>query len=95
MIKYFQNSSPAAKEGAIIKGDKYRFTVLTSRLIRIEYNNDGLFEDRATLTVINREFEVPEFNVTDKSELLTITTKDIELTYTKKNSLPTVFKLNT
>ena len=36
----------------IIKGNKYRFSVLSPRLIRLEYNKEGLFEDRATSLVV-------------------------------------------
>ena len=37
-----------ANEKSIIKGEKYRITVLTERLLRLEYNENGVFEDRAT-----------------------------------------------
>ena len=32
----------------IIRGSKYRFSILSPRLIRIEYNKNSVFEDRAT-----------------------------------------------
>ena len=86
--KYQYKTTPKANEKAIIKGDKYRFTVLTSRLIRIEYNEDGYFEDRATQTVVNRVFDVPEFEVLDTNDLLKITTEHIVLTYTKQPFSP-------
>ena len=48
----------------MICGSDYRITVLTDRLIRLEYQKDGLFEDRLTSTVVNRVFpEVPVFTV--------------------------------
>ena len=37
-------------------GDKYRITVLTDRLIRLEYSENGRFEDRASFAVTNRDF---------------------------------------
>ena len=37
-----------SKEDAIYKGAKYRITVLSDILVRLEYNKDGLFEDRPT-----------------------------------------------
>ena len=79
--KYRYKTTPKANEGAIVKGDKYRFTILTSRLIRIEYNEDGIFEDRATQLAVNRQFDVPEFSSSISDNLLTITTDHIELTY--------------
>ncbi len=73
--------TPKANGTSIVKGDKYRFTILTSRLFRIEYNEDGVFEDRATQTVINREFDPVEFSVNDEGQRIIITTEDIEIVY--------------
>ena len=44
----------ASQEAQVVIGDA-RFTVLTSRLIRMEWAADGKFEDRATLGVIDRD----------------------------------------
>lgn len=82
--KYSYKTNPIANEKSIVKGDKYRFTILTSRLIRIEYNENEHFEDRATQTVVNRMFDLVPFTVNDTEQLLTITTKHIELKYTKQ-----------
>ena len=91
---YRYKTTPIAPDNAIIKGNKYRFTLLTSRLLRIEYSESGCFEDRATQTAINRCFEVPKFSVLETDGLLTITTEHIELTYNKeKPFLPTTLKL--
>ena len=79
--KYICKTNPKSREDAIIKGDTYRFTVLCDRLIRIEYNKDGIFEDRATQAVINRDFCVPEFAVSHTEDSLKITTGRIEITY--------------
>lgn len=82
---YNCKKTPKSREGAIVLGDKYRFTVLTPRLIRMEYNENGRFEDHATQVVINRDFEVPEFSVKDEDGILTIKTEFVELIY-KKNA---------
>ena len=82
--KYSYKTTPVANEKSVVQGDKYRFTILTSRLIRIEYNENGHFEDRATQTVVNRMFDVAAFTVNETEELLTITTQHIELKYTKQ-----------
>ena len=77
--------SPKSRSEAIVKGDKWRFTILTSRLVRIEYSEDGVFEDRATQTVINRAFEVPKFEINEnRDDFIKITTEDLEITYTKR-----------
>lgn len=81
--KYKYKTYPIASPEAVIKGDKYRFTILTSRLIRAEYNENGEFEDRATQTVINRTFPAVPFTV-DDGDVLTIRTEHIELTYYKR-----------
>ncbi|MBR5271054.1 MAG: alpha-xylosidase, partial [Clostridia bacterium] len=92
--KYRYKTTPIAADGAIIKGDKYRFTILTSQLLRIEYSNNGCFEDGATQLAINRQFDVPEFSLSESNNLLTITTEHIELTYDiNKPFLPTSLKL--
>ena len=81
--KYKYSIAPLANKKAIVKGEKYRFTVLTERLIRIELSDSGEFEDRATQFAINRNLPVPEFTVYDDSDRLTITTSRIRFTYFK------------
>ena len=79
--KYIYKTNPKSKESAIVRGDTYRFSILCDRLIRMEYDPDGIFEDRATQAVINRDFNVPEFSVSREGNSLKITTGCIELTY--------------
>lgn len=67
----------------IISGPKYRFTVLTESLVRMEYNEDGIFEDRPTLFAQNRLFSKPEFNFKEDTLKLVIQTKYFKLTYRK------------
>ena len=64
-----------AEDAAIIQGEKYRFTVLTEEMIRLEYCEDGQFEDRATQCVIDRKFKVPEYQVIENEESLEIVTE--------------------
>ncbi|MEF2966373.1 TIM-barrel domain-containing protein [Paenibacillus sp. M1] len=75
---------PRANQEAIIQGENYRFTVLTPELIRMEFNHAGIFEDRATQIVLNREFPVPEFRVTDREDRLEIITGRLHLVYDKQ-----------
>ena len=93
--KYIYETTPLCRSQAVIKGDNYRFTVLTGRLIRMEYNEKGIFEDRATQTVINRDFDVPEFKVTRRNGTVKILTDAMEITYHggafSKNSLSARF----
>ena len=52
---------PAAAGGAVVRDGNARFQVLTPTLIRVEYAADGRFEDRPTMTAINRRFRVPRY----------------------------------
>lgn len=73
-----------AEDAAIIQGEKYRFTVLTEEMIRLEYCEDGKFEDRATQCVIDHKFKVPEYQVIENEESLEIITDKIHLVYNKQ-----------
>lgn len=77
-------SEPGSNADAIIQGECYRFTVLTPELIRMEYSEEGYFEDRASQTVVNRNFPVPEFRVIDLGNKLELITKRLHLTYDKQ-----------
>ena len=79
---------PEANRQNILQGDKYRITMLTEGLVRLEYSEDGIFEDRATQTVINRDFPPVEFQVTETEEELEILTWRFRLNYNKKEFNP-------
>ncbi len=74
---------PKADEKAQVVAGNARFTVLTPQMIRMEWSEDGKFEDRATLTFVNRKLEVPEFKVKQTKSKLTISTSNVTLTYLK------------
>ena len=69
---------------AIFKGVNYRITVLSERLIRFEYDIKGEFTDDLTLLVKNRNFNLPNFKVSQDDKLLVITTKYFILQYAKE-----------
>jgi len=72
---------PRADERATSTVGNARFTVLTDRLIRLEWAEDGRFEDRATRAVICRRQPVPEFEVRETKGGVVIDTGAVELTY--------------
>ncbi|MFD1177965.1 TIM-barrel domain-containing protein [Paenibacillus puldeungensis] len=78
------HSVPKANPGAIIQGGHYRFTVLTSALIRMEYNEAGCFEERVTQIVVNRQFQVPKYRLIDEEDRLEIRTERLRLVYDKR-----------
>lgn len=86
-IKYNQYD-PAASSKSIVEGDKYRFTILTSKLVRIEYSENNRFEDAQTKMVLNRKFPTPDYKVYDSEHLLKIVTKDLIVKYDKKEFSP-------
>ena len=73
--------NPAPTEGAVIRGEGYRITVLTDRLLRLEYEPEGRFCDTATQTVINRAFPLPAFSLKEKDGWLTVETEAVRLRY--------------
>lgn len=54
-------------------------TVLTARMVRLEFAADGQFEDRGTMTVVNRRFPVPPIEVGGKGDALTVATGQLTL----------------
>ena len=78
---YAQKNNPVAAPEAIVVCGNARFTVLTDRLIRMEWAQDGVFEDRASLAVVNRALPVPAFTSVRSGEGVTIKTSKITLTY--------------
>lgn len=68
---------------SVVQGRTYRFSVLTSQLIRLEYQEEGHFEDRPSQLAINRDFETPLFSVNDELDSLEIHTKFLSLYYDK------------
>jgi hypothetical protein len=71
-----------ADAAAVVHAGSARFTVLTDRLVRMEYAASGQFEDRPTLAFINRKVAVPAFTQHPSGAGVVITTASITLTYT-------------
>ncbi len=93
-----ENIHPKASAEATVTAGKARFTVLTPRLVRMEWSEDGLFEDRATLGIVNRDLPVPEFKSRLSSGKTVITTSVFTLTYTgndcfSEDNLTVVFSM--
>ncbi len=94
-----QQDNPVANPKAVVTSGNARFTVLTDRLIRMEWAADGKWEDNASLAIVNRNLPVPEFKVTEGAGAITITTDKVKLVYTgneefNADNLSVSFKLN-
>ena len=66
---------------AIVTGPGVRFTVLTSRLIRMEYSRVDAFEDRASQAFWYRRQPPPPFKATPESHEIEIETEHLLLRY--------------
>lgn len=68
----------------IIRGEKYRITILSDVLVRLEYSETGAFEDRPTELVKFRAFDVPKFTKKEDNTHLVVSTKYFKLEYQKE-----------
>lgn len=74
----------------IIKGKNYRITILSDRLVRLEYNPKGIFEDRASERVVFRRFPKVNFTIDNTETLLQIKTSMFTLNYVKDKPISKV-----
>ena len=70
----------------VVQGNYYRITVLTERLIRLEYNPTGVFNDLETTLVKFRNFPKVKFEKQEDPRFLVIKTKYFSLSYSKDRS---------
>ncbi len=81
MINY---SHSVSLYDAIIVGKRYRITILSDILVRLEYSAEGKFEDRPTEQILYRNFSVPRFTKQEDSNFLVLATKYFKLEYQKE-----------
>ena len=84
--RFVYETRPLALAQNIVSGGKYRFTILTPSLIRMEYSNQGVFEDRASQSVFFRDFSENQFTKESNNGWLKIETENLILTY-KENEV--------
>ena len=77
-------SNALANPKNIVQGKFFRFTVLSERLIRLEYSGNGKFTDAPTQIVLNRNMEPVAFEAQEDDKYLIITTSFFKLTYEKE-----------
>ncbi len=73
---------PKANPASIVNFQMARFTILTSRLIRLEYDPSGKFEDRASQAFWYREQLTPKFTQIITGGALSIETDALVVQYT-------------
>ena len=72
---------PFANRKAIVAVPNVRFAVLTDRIIRIEYSNDNIFEDRPSQVFWYRDQPVPKFKKRITDKVVEIETDYLHLIY--------------
>jgi len=78
---YTIDAHPIANPDAILTIGNARFTLLTQRLIRIEYSPTASFEDRPSQAIWYREQDVPPFTVDTTDGVLTLDSGYLTLRY--------------
>ena len=74
----------AVNEKQMVKGQKYRITILSESLLRLEYSETGTFYDGPTRLVLDRKFEYPAFKINQDQRFLMIDTNYFRLEYNKE-----------
>ena len=67
------------RKGNLVLYRNVRISILTDRLVRIEYNRENKFEDRKTQKVLNRDFPLVDYSAEVKNGYLEIDTKGFYL----------------
>jgi len=92
--------NPKAANSAQVTSGNVRFTLLMPELVRMEWSDQGVFEERASLLMVNRKTPVPRYSVDDKGDWLVIRTDRLVVGYKKgtgkftKDNLRIEFELN-
>ena len=81
---YRIKANPQAAGENQIRGDKYRITVLTDGLVRLEYSEDGVFEDGPTQMALNRDFAPTDFRAARGRDGIEVHTSRLFLTYNER-----------
>ena len=67
----------------VFRGEKYRITILSDVLLRLEYNENGKFNDYPTMFASNRSFGKPKINVEEDNLILVIRNEKFTIEYQK------------
>lgn len=82
LVSYAQEiDDPVANPQSVIIQGNARFTILTPRLIRLEYDSTGTFTDNASFFVINRRLDPVTYKKSSNHGWVIIKTEALELKY--------------
>ena len=71
---------------AVAQGKNYRISVITERVVRLEFSTSGHFNDRPTQLIRKRNIGLPDFSARQDASVLEISTKYFNLVYMKEQS---------
>lgn len=80
------NSDAKTEEKFVYVNGNVRFSVLTSRLLRVEVSKMGEFCDEPTQAFLFRNIDKPKYKITEKGDIIAIGTKDVVFYYDIKNN---------
>ena len=69
------NTKAVCDKRAIIQGSNYRISVISERVVRLEYSPNGQFLDKPTQLIRKRNIGLPDFSVRQDASILELTTK--------------------
>ena len=68
---------------AIVEGSNYRISVISERIVRLEFSPTGTFLDKPTQIIKKRNIGLPDFSVRQDKNVVEVSTKYFVLTYLK------------
>lgn len=77
-------SNVICNKKATVFGKTFRISVLTERVVRLEYSPSGQFVDRPTQLILRRNIGLADFSIKQDNNILEITTKYFSLVYNKE-----------
>ena len=80
-VRPFPGSDPRVDPAAVVAGENWRISVLAEGMFRLEWSEDGGFEDRASTFAIHRRLEPPRFTVVRSDDGVEIRTARAHLRY--------------
>lgn len=88
--QFYLDLEPAPNPEAVVCLGKACFSLLTSRLVRIEYSPEGIFEARPSQAFWYRNLPVPEFSLREHNTQVEIETKHLQILYHKDQPITPV-----
>lgn len=79
---FLSRTRPVMRDDAVVQGDHWRVGVLSDALVRLEWSDDGGFEDRPSQVAVTRDFgSTPDYEVSRRDGILRIETSAFRLEY--------------